>query len=303
MIDSLLSNLKRGAERVQQRSEAVAQAARLRVEVFQLSREQDALFARLGRAYHSGAAPDALAGIQDELRRVEDEIASRERLIGELGEVGTEPAPAAPAPVSPTPVAPAAASAEAVTLRKDSAEVDAAPVSPVSAHPAPPVSAGVAQPADVLPVTVRPGQAADAQPAAPRPSPFATSATPVVTNEAPTAVSVWKAKQEARMNERAPETAQPSQDGTIQADGSRSSDTKQIGGTDITGRPDGPDPTTTAGGNPHGNPSIPNSDTHRVLGDATASQGNEAGRDEMFRHANHLKEGKEATLAPDPLDK
>jgi hypothetical protein len=31
--------------------------------------------------------------------------------------------------------------------------------------------------------------------------------------------------------------------------------------------------------------------------------GDEAARDGMFRHDNHLKEGKEATLAPDPLDK
>ncbi len=86
MLDNILNSLQRGAERVQRRGEEVAQVARLRLEIFQLGRELDGHFARLGRAYHAGAEKDTLGGVQDDIRRAEDEINARERLITELGE-------------------------------------------------------------------------------------------------------------------------------------------------------------------------------------------------------------------------
>ncbi|CAM3633727.1 hypothetical protein [Deinococcus frigens] len=86
MLDNILNSLQRGAERVQRRGEEVAQVTRLRLEIFQLGRELDAHFARLGRAYHAGAEQDTLGGIQDDVRRAEEEISARERLISELGE-------------------------------------------------------------------------------------------------------------------------------------------------------------------------------------------------------------------------
>lgn len=86
MLDNILNSLQRGAERVQRRGEEVAQVARLRLEIFQLGRELDGHFARLGRAYHARAEKDTLGGIQDEIRRAEEEISARERLISELGE-------------------------------------------------------------------------------------------------------------------------------------------------------------------------------------------------------------------------
>ncbi|WP_175607449.1 hypothetical protein [Deinococcus marmoris] len=86
MLDNILNSLQRGAERVQRRGEEVAQVARLRLEIFQLGRELDGHFARLGRAYHAGAEKDTLGGIQDDIRRAEEEISARERLITELGE-------------------------------------------------------------------------------------------------------------------------------------------------------------------------------------------------------------------------
>ncbi len=85
MLDNLLSTVKRGAERVQRRGEEVAQVARLKMEVFQLGRELDGHYARLGRAYHSGADLDLLQEVRADIRRVEDDIKSRERLIEELG--------------------------------------------------------------------------------------------------------------------------------------------------------------------------------------------------------------------------
>ncbi|MBX8466625.1 hypothetical protein, partial [Deinococcus sp. RIT780] len=85
MLDNILNTVKRGAERVQRRGEEVAHATRLRMEVFQLSRELDGLYARLGRSYHAGAEVEVLNGVREDIRRVEEEIRARERLITELG--------------------------------------------------------------------------------------------------------------------------------------------------------------------------------------------------------------------------
>lgn len=80
----IVSRLQQGLHTARERGEELAQAARMRVEVFTLGREQEALYARLGRAYHDGASPEVLEGIQVELRRVSEEIAARERVLGEL---------------------------------------------------------------------------------------------------------------------------------------------------------------------------------------------------------------------------
>ncbi len=84
MLDNIFSSVKRGAEKVQRRGEEVAHSARLRLEVYQLSRELDSLYARLGRAYHAGADAARARGLREEVRRLDEEIAARERLIAEL---------------------------------------------------------------------------------------------------------------------------------------------------------------------------------------------------------------------------
>ncbi|GMA15956.1 hypothetical protein [Deinococcus metallilatus] len=100
MLDNILNRVRRGAERVQRRGEEVTQSARLRLEVFQLNRELDGLYARLGRSYHAGADLEVLQGIRDDIRRVDEEISARERLIQELGsDAGDHEAPSAPAAV------------------------------------------------------------------------------------------------------------------------------------------------------------------------------------------------------------
>ncbi|GAA5448969.1 hypothetical protein [Deinococcus depolymerans] len=106
MLDNILNTVKRGAERVQRRGEEVAHATRLRMEVFQLSRELDGLYARLGRSYHAGAELEVLSGVREDIRRVEEEIRARERLITELG---ADPAPDTPAHSDPAQPAPAPA--------------------------------------------------------------------------------------------------------------------------------------------------------------------------------------------------
>jgi hypothetical protein len=104
MIDGFLNTLKKTGERVQRRGEEVAQAARLRVDLFQLNRELDALYARLGRAYHGQASVSTLEEIRAEIGRVDEEIAASERLLSELGsqpEVSADgPASAETAPVT-----------------------------------------------------------------------------------------------------------------------------------------------------------------------------------------------------------
>ncbi|MFC4452723.1 hypothetical protein [Deinococcus sonorensis] len=100
MIDSIVNTLRRGALRAQRRGEEVAQAARLRVEIFQLGREMDALYARLGRAYHGNAEVSVLEEIRLDISRLDQEISAREQLLSELNE------PLAPDPVSPGPHVP-----------------------------------------------------------------------------------------------------------------------------------------------------------------------------------------------------
>lgn len=105
MLDNLLNSVRRGAERVQRRGEEVAQVTRLRLEAFQLSRELDSAYARLGRAYHAGGDMELLQGVRADIRRIEEEISARERLITELGgdpktqdgpQPGSDPGPVDP---------------------------------------------------------------------------------------------------------------------------------------------------------------------------------------------------------------
>ncbi|WP_407568892.1 hypothetical protein [Deinococcus altitudinis] len=250
MIDGFLNTLRKTGERVQRRGEEVTQAARLRLDIFQLGREQGEMYARLGRAYHSNASVSALEEIRAEIARVDEEIAAREKLIAELG----------------------------ADLKEEAA----------STHPADPgvnLSKAPASATTVGPATINPTNVAGLQP---------------IPAEAPTALSVWREKEATRM------TDQDKNDALTTGPA-----------TDATGRPDGEnaDPTTTAGGDPHSTPftSHPGGQAQATnpneAGDPeklqptpnTASAGNEAAREELFRHKNHLEEGQRASRDPDPL--
>ena len=255
MIDGFLNTLRKTGERVQRRGEEVTQAARLRLDIFQLGREQGEMYARLGRAYHGNASVSALEEIRAEIARVDEEIAAREKLIAELGtDLKEEAASPHPADLG-------------VNLSK-------APASPVTVSPA------TASPATASPTNV----------AGLHPTPA----------EAPTALSVWREKEATRMTDH------------------DKTNTLTTGPTtDATGRPDGEnaDPTTTAGGDLHStpftshpggqaqatNPNEAGNPEKLQPGPNTASAGNEQAREELFRHKNHLEEGKRATESPDPL--
>ncbi|WP_425146752.1 hypothetical protein [Deinococcus sp.] len=249
MIDSLLLRLRRSGERVQRRGEEVAQSARLRLDIFQLGRELDTLYARLGRAYHGSATVGVLEEIRADIKRVEDEIVARERLMNELTTAQTAPT-------------------ETTTLQTVALQVTG---TPPASQSVPPV-----------------------QPAA---SSFQAPASQISSSQPPSALSVWREKEAARMTDPA---SQP----------------ELIHGpaTDATGRPDGEnaDPTRTTGGDPRHNPltrhqDAPTEPHESGQGDKlqptshTASMGNEAARDEMVRHQGLLKEGEMATRDPDPL--
>ena len=99
MIDGFLNSLRNVGERVQRRGEEVTQAARLRLDIFQLGREQGEMYARLGRAYHGNASVSTLEEIRAEIARVDEEIAARENLITELGTEQPGNAAGEPSPV------------------------------------------------------------------------------------------------------------------------------------------------------------------------------------------------------------
>ncbi|PYE52874.1 hypothetical protein [Deinococcus yavapaiensis] len=84
MLDGIFDRVKRGMDRARSRGEEMTQTTRLRLEVFGLHRELDGLYGRLGRAYHGGSDESVLLALREEIDRVDEEIAARERLIAEI---------------------------------------------------------------------------------------------------------------------------------------------------------------------------------------------------------------------------
>lgn len=95
MLDQLLSNAKKGAEKVQRRAEEVAHIARLRMEIFQLSREVEGLYTRIGRNYHTGTSESVLQDLCRQVEAKNEDIKTRQQLIEQLGEDPHEPATSA----------------------------------------------------------------------------------------------------------------------------------------------------------------------------------------------------------------
>lgn len=138
MLDNVFNSLRRGAERVRVRGEEAYQTGRLRLEIFNLRREQDALFGRLGRAYHGGSDPAVLAQIQLEIRRLDDEVRSREALLEELN----RPAPSPDAPSGEA--APPLPAASSTVIAPSSAARPHSEVNAVSDDPTDPSRSRVA---------------------------------------------------------------------------------------------------------------------------------------------------------------
>ena len=271
MIDSFLNTLRKTGERVQRRGEEMAQGARLRLDVFQLSRELDALYARLGRAYHGNAEVSTLEEIRAEIARVDEEIAARELLMTELG-----------ADLDSSRAESVGAAAGQVNLVKPSTPA----VSPFAVA-APVPSAARMEVSDTV-IAHQETQTEEVRP-----------------HEAQTALSVWREKEAARMSDEnlkaGPLTSGPATDATGRPDG-EDADPTRTASTHTAGADPHSSPYAIPGGQAAAtNPNEAGTGDKLQPTDNTASMGNEAARDEMVRRDNHLKEGQMAALDPDPL--
>ncbi len=276
MLDTIFSSVKRGAEKVQRRGEEVAQSARLRLEVYQLSRELDSLYARLGRAYHAGADDAVLEGLREEVRRLDEETAARERLIAELSEVETHreavqtaAARTRSAEVSASDEPPLVKLTKGGPLGRPAAEPnlgDLPDLGQDTDHPVPTSDAPTGSVMGNAPAFVE-HQAVDTPP--PRLS--------VVS----AASRIWRAKEEERMSDDQDMTE------TLQTTPLQDNQNQPV-------NPVGPD--GEAMRDDLGKELPPRKRDYSGVGD-------EAERDHMRRHPFTLEEGEKASNNPDPLDK
>jgi hypothetical protein len=265
MLDNILNAVRRSAGTVQKRGEEVAQGARLRLEIYQLSRELDGLYARLGRAYRAGSDQAVLDDLSAEVARLDEEIAAREALAAELGE-GRVVEPADPAQAVHEAAARTRPAVNPERVSSETAEPNLGNLPDLSASARRPVP-GSDAPRAARPNLVKQAPAPSNAPTfVQRPDALAS---PSPTAPAPAASRIWRAKEKERMTDPKPSSpvnpAGPLHEATLE-------DTnKNI-----------PDPQR--------------SDDFGGLGD-------EAGRDKLYRHPNTLKEGQAATEHPDPLEK
>ena len=274
MLDNILNSVRRGAERVQRRGEEVAQSARLRVEIYQLSRELDNLYARLGRAYQAGNDQSVLDSVSADVRQLEEDIAARERLIAELGEAENH-ADAVQAAAART--RPEAGEAQFA------ADVDVIPVNlstatepnlgdlpdagrdaahPVAVSKAPAMSKA---PPPVVPLP----SAAPLGKTSPSNAPRFVEQSAAATVVSPTSAAsrIWRAKEEERMSE------DPSSTAPVNPSGPSGEAVQDDLGKELPARED------------------------------YSGVGDEAERDKMRRRPISLEEGERAERDPDPLDK
>ena len=92
LLDNLKKNLSKGYEYAKEKGELGARVTRVRLDILNLNRERDVLFARLGRSYYFGRNDSsALEPIVRELERVHATIRDRESVLAQL----LQPVPAA----------------------------------------------------------------------------------------------------------------------------------------------------------------------------------------------------------------
>ena len=85
LLDNLKKNLSKGYEYAREKGELGARMTRVRLDILNLNRERDVLFARLGRSYYFGRNDSsALEPIVRELERVHATIRDRESVLAQL---------------------------------------------------------------------------------------------------------------------------------------------------------------------------------------------------------------------------
>ncbi len=117
LLEDIAGGLKKGLDFAKEKGELGAKIAQLRLDLVNLARERDALYARLGKMYFTNRDDTArLEPIIAELQRVLSEVRKREESLDKLGEKPEEAQtassdtthaasthPAEPAPSSQTP--------------------------------------------------------------------------------------------------------------------------------------------------------------------------------------------------------
>jgi chromosome segregation ATPase len=87
LLDDIAGGLKKGLDYAKEKGELGAKIAQLRLDLVNLSRERDALYARLGKMYFTNREDTArLEPIIAELQRVLSEVGKREEALDKLGE-------------------------------------------------------------------------------------------------------------------------------------------------------------------------------------------------------------------------
>jgi hypothetical protein len=85
LLDNLKKNLSKSYEYAKEKGELGARLTRVRLDILNLNRERDVLFARLGRSFYFGRNDSsALEPIVRELERVHATIRDRESVLAQL---------------------------------------------------------------------------------------------------------------------------------------------------------------------------------------------------------------------------
>jgi hypothetical protein len=85
LLENFKKNLSKGYEYAKEKGELGARVTRVRLDILNLNRERDVLFARLGRSFYFGRNDSsALEPIVRELERVHATIRDRESVLAQL---------------------------------------------------------------------------------------------------------------------------------------------------------------------------------------------------------------------------
>lgn len=97
LLDDIAGGLKKGLDFAKEKGELGAKIAQLRLDLVNLGRERDGLYARLGKMYFTNREDTArLEPVIAELQRVLAEVRKREEALDKLGEKPEEAQAAAP---------------------------------------------------------------------------------------------------------------------------------------------------------------------------------------------------------------
>lgn len=86
LLDELAEKLKQGLELIAKMGEDAAQTAKLRYEIFNLGRELETQFNKLGKVAYENQDPLESSGIRMDIDRIKAEIARLEQTLKDMGE-------------------------------------------------------------------------------------------------------------------------------------------------------------------------------------------------------------------------